>query len=162
MKKFLLAASLAGLSTMAQPASQSTSFTVSASVVSSCAVSAGDLDFGDYDPLSATPVASTATVNVQCSLLAPFNIGLDAGINGGGTVTTRAMKITGGGTDTLSYSLTRDLAHLLNWGTTIGTNTLAGVGTGLSVGSTIYGLISAGQNKSVGDYSDTITVTVTY
>lgn len=163
MRKLLIAASALGFAATAGAATQTTSFTVSATVVGSCAaVTAANLAFGDYDPLSALPTVGTTTVNVQCSLLAPFNIGLDPGVRGGGTVSTRKMKIAGAGTETLSYDLTRDVAYALNWGETVGTDTLSGLGTGLSVPFTIFGRIPALQNKPIGSYSDTITVTVTY
>lgn len=162
MKNILISLCALGFAATAGAATQSTTFTVSATVVSSCAISASNLGFGNYDPLAVSATTGTTSVNVQCSLLAPFNILLNSGVQGGGTVTTRKMKIAGVGTDTLNYELTRDVGHALNWGETIGTDTLSGLGTGLSVASTIYGRIAAGQNKPIGSYSDTITVTVNY
>jgi spore coat protein U-like protein len=161
MKRFLAAVSLALVSAASVASTTTTTFNVTATVISSCSVSASDLAFGNYNPLTALATTGTTTITVTCSLLAPYNIGLAVGTNGS-SVTARKMKITGGGSDLLNYSLFRDAAHLLNWGNTVGTDTLALVGTGLPVGSTVYGNIAAQQNVSVGSYADTITVTVTF
>lgn len=141
-------------------ATQTTSFNVTASVVSACSVSAANLAFGNYDPLAATNTDGTTTITVTCSLLAPYNLGVSAGSYGTG-VSARKMQI-GSGTDTLNYSLFRDALRTLNWGVTIGTDTLSGVGTGLAVPTLVYGRIPSAQNAPVGSYSDTVTVTVTY
>lgn len=154
-------ASVAALLFAGHAAAETDTFDVTATVISACSISAGNLAFGNYDPLSAVAKTGTSTVTVTCSLSAPYNIALDAGLNGA-TVSARKMLITGGGLQTLNYALTRDLAGLLNWGTTVGTDTLAGVGTGLAVGHTVYGTIAAGQNQPIGSYTDTITATVTY
>lgn len=161
-KKFLVASALIASTTSAvQASTTTTTFNVTATVISSCSVSAADLAFGNYNPLSVVATAGTTTVTVTCSLLAPYNVGLAIGTNGS-SVTARKMKITGGGSDLLNYDLFRDAAHLLNWGNTVGTDTLSLVGTGLAVGSTVFGSIPATQNVSVGSYTDTITVTVTF
>lgn len=141
-------------------ATQTTSFNVTASVVSACAVSAANLAFGNYDPLAVTNTDGTTTVTVTCSLLAPYNLGVSAGSYGTG-ISARKMQI-GAGTDTLNYSLFRDALRTLNWGVTIGTDTLSGLGTGLAVPTTVYGRIPSAQNAPIGSYSDTLTVTVTY
>lgn len=158
--KAIVGAGLLASGLAAQAATQTTSFNVTASVVSACAVSAVNLAFGNYDPLAVTNTDGTTTVTVTCSLLAPYNLGISSGAHGTG-VTDRKMKI-GAGTDTLSYSLFRDALRTLNWGVTVGTDTLSGVGTGLAVPTLIYGRIPAAQNAPIGSYSDTVTVTVTY
>jgi spore coat protein U-like protein len=161
MNKFLIAAGALSFAAAAGASTQTTTFAVTTNVLSSCTVGATDLTFPDYNPLSLTATEGSTNVAVRCSLLAPFNIGLNSGTQGGGTVITRKMKLATGA-DKLDYVLTRDLVHVLNWGETVLTDTLAGVGTGLSVNFPVYGQIAAGQNKSIGAYSDTITVTVTY
>jgi spore coat protein U-like protein len=163
-KKVLAAGALIACTTSAvQASTTSTTFNVTASVISSCSTSAADLAFGNYDPLSVLPTAGTTTVTVTCSLLAPYSIGLAIGTNGA-AINNRKMKITGGGTDLLQYGLYRDLLHTLNWGVTtgLGGDVLNLVGTGLAVGTTVFGVIAAGQNVSVGSYTDTITVTITF
>jgi spore coat protein U-like protein len=136
-----------------------TTFLVTATVGSSCTATAADLDFGTYDPLSLIPATATTTVTVQCTLLSAYTLGLSAGTGSGATVAVRKMTKVA---DTLNYSLYQDATHLLVWGETIGTDTVAGVGTGLAIPHIVYGQIPAGQNVNTGIYNDTITVSVNY
>jgi spore coat protein U-like protein len=78
----------------------------------------------------------------------------------GATVTARSM--TGPASALLSYQLFRDSGHSLNWGVTIGTDTVSVTGNGSAQVQTVYGQIPAGQFVAPGSYSDTITATVTY
>lgn len=154
------AGALAALAGEVGAATATATFQVDATVVSSCSVSATNHSFGNYDPLAALPTTGTSTVTVQCTLLTPYNIALNPGAGTGATVTAR--KMTKGGSDTLTYSLYRDVAHALVWGETIGTDTLAFVGTGLAEPHLVYGQIPARQNVNPGSYTDTITVTVNF
>ena len=119
---------------------------VSATVSAACTVSATNLAFGTYDPLTGTPNDSTSTVNVTCTLTTPYNVGLDAGLGTGATVATRKMTHS---SDLLNYSLYQDAARTQVWGTTIGTNTATGTGTGLAQAFTVYGRIPAAQNVNL-------------
>ena len=64
--------------------------------------------------------------------------------------------------DFVLYGLYRDSARSPPFGNTIGTNTLAGTGTGLALSVTVYGRIAPQATPSPGTYNDTIVVTVTY
>jgi spore coat protein U-like protein len=143
-------------------ATATTSFLVSATVLTACIVVATPLAFGNYDPTSATALAGTSTVSVTCTLSAPYNIGLDAGGGSGATVTVRKMTRTVGGAQTLNYGLYQDSGHATVWGNTIGTNTVAVTGSGLLQATTVYGLIPVDQASPAAVYNDTINVTVTY
>jgi spore coat protein U-like protein len=144
----------------AQAATATTTFQVQITITNACAIdSASTLDFGSRGSLS-LGVSATSTINVQCTLLVPYSIGLDAGTGAGATIATR--KMTGPGSATINYSLYQDLIHLFVWGTTILTNTVAGIGTGLSIPYTVYGYVPAQATPAAGVYTDTITVTVTY
>jgi spore coat protein U-like protein len=67
------------------------------------------------------------------------------------------------GGNTLNYSLFSNAGRTTNWGNNIGTDTVAGTGTGALQTLTVYGRIPASQTTApVGSYSDTITVTVTF
>jgi spore coat protein U-like protein len=140
-------------------ATSSTTFQVTATVLSSCSVSATNLAFGTYDPLAAAPTDGNSTVTVQCTLQAPFNIGLNAGVGSGATVATRVMT---SGANTLNYSLYQNAARTTVWGNTPATDTVADTGTGIAVPFTVYGRIPNGQNAAPGSYADTITVTVNF
>jgi spore coat protein U-like protein len=141
----------------AAAATQSATFLVTATVSATCTGSGTPLTFGAY-----TGVLSHATAigTVTCTNTTPYNIGLDAGISVGATVTSR--KMTGPSGALLSYQIFSDSAYSINWGNTIGTDTVAGVGNGLGQSFTAYGQIPAGQYYAPGAYSDLITVTITY
>jgi spore coat protein U-like protein len=140
-------------------ATATTTFTVTATVAAACTISATDLAFGTYSPAAALPTDGSSTVTTTCTLAAPYNIGLNAGTGAGATVAARKMT---SGANLLTYSLFQDAARLVVWGNTIGTDTVALVGTGLVVPTTVFGRIPALQNVAVGSYTDTITATVTF
>jgi spore coat protein U-like protein len=133
-------------------------FVVSANVPSLCRATAAPLNFNTYTPEGGDVV--------RCTTGTTFNVGLNAGAAPGATLTTRAMV---NGANQLAYSLFRDAARTQNWGVTIGTDTQAGVGAGIApanaVSVPVYGRIVdsvANQNVPAGNYTDTITVTVTF
>jgi spore coat protein U-like protein len=162
MRKILRAGLAALLALGCAPvlaATATTTFTVTATVAAACTISATNLAFGTYSPAAALPTDATSTVTTTCTLAAPYNIGLNAGTGAGATVAARKMT---SGANLLTYSLFQDAAHLVVWGETIGTDTVALVGTGLAVGTTAFGRIPALQNVPVGGYADTITATVTF
>jgi spore coat protein U-like protein len=113
--------------------------------------------FGTYTGALA---ASTSTVSVTCTNTTPYNVGLSAGTATGATVTTR--KMSGPNAALLAYALTSDSAHSVNWGQTVGTDTVAGSGNGSAQALTVYGQVAAGQYVAPGAYADTITATVSY
>ena len=103
--------------------------------------------------------ASTSVV-VICTTGTPYNVGLDAGVGSGASVTTREM--TGAGATTLGYSLYTTSGYGTVWGNTVGSNTVLGAGTGVAQTLTVYGRIPVGENVVPGAYTDTVTVTLTY
>jgi spore coat protein U-like protein len=62
----------------------------------------------------------------------------------------------------LSYAMFSDSARTVNWGQTIGTDTVTGTGNGSAQAIIVYGQTAAGQYVAPGAYNDTITATVTY
>ena len=147
-----------GLSTKpAVAATVTTTFGVTATVQATCLVSATNLAFGTYTGTT-TDVAST--VSVTCSNTTPYNVGLSAGLATGSTVTTRQM--TGPASALLNYALFSDASRTVNWGQTIGTDTVTGTGNGTAQAISVFGRLSSGQFVAPGAYTDTITATVTY
>jgi spore coat protein U-like protein len=132
-------------------------FNVKATVVVACNVAATPLDFGTY---AGTLISASSTIFVTCTNTTAYNVGLNAGTASGATVTTRSM--TGPGGASLGYKLFRDSGHSHNWGNTVGTDTVAGTGTGTAQSLIVFGQIPAGENVAPGAYSDTIIATVTY
>ena len=138
-------------------ATATTTFQVTATVQATCLISATTLAFGTYN---GTLVTSTSTISVTCTNTTPYNVGLDAGLATGATVTTRKMQGPSGAL--LNYGLYRDSGHTNNWGTTVGTDTQSGTGNGSAQTLTVYGQLGANQFVTPGSYSDTITATISY
>ncbi len=132
-------------------------FNISAKGSSSCAISAGPLAFPNY---TGSLINATSTISVTCTSGTPYNVGLNAGTATGATVTKRSM--TGPAGVLLSYKLFSNSAYTVNWGNTVGTDTVAGSGTGLAKSLTVYGQIPGAQSAPLGNYTDTIIATITY
>jgi spore coat protein U-like protein len=152
----------AGGASAANPAT--TTFAVTATVLKNCTVAAAPLAFGVYTP-TAGALAVNTTVSVSCTLSTPFNTELTAGGTAGTTIAQRLLS--NGSGSTLQYNLYTTAGFATPWGTTVGTNTVAGTGAGMGtpVVQTVYGqLVDSAANQAVppGGYSDTITVNVAY
>jgi spore coat protein U-like protein len=143
----------------AEAATATGSFTVQVTIAATCVVtSATNLNFGTQGVLAAN-VDQTSTINVTCTNTTPYNIGLDKGVNGA-SVTTRQMKSAGPAL--INYSLFSDAGRTVNWGNTVGTDTVAATGNGAAQPFTVYGRIPPQTSPLAAVYTDTITVTVTY
>ena len=68
----------------------------------------------------------------------------------------------GSGAARLSYEIYRDVSMTNVFGTVAASLGVSGIGTGLSVPTTLYGKIPKTQAVVPGSYSDQITVTVDY
>jgi spore coat protein U-like protein len=132
-------------------------FGVVAVVQAACTISATPLAFGNY---AGVQKDTTATLTATCTNTTPYNIGLSVGQAPGATVNTRAM--TGPSAAMLNYAIFRDSTRSINWGNTVGTDTLVGQGTGSVQSLTVYGRIPAGQSPRPGSYADTVIATITY
>lgn len=132
-----------------------TTFLVSATVETSCTVSAAPLAFGTYDGTALNK--SSGGITVTCTDGTPYTIGLDEGLNGGSGNTRYMIN----GTNTLAYQLFSDTNYSVPWGNT--SNTVASTGTGTAqTPFIVYGTIPAGEAVVPGTYQDTITATITY
>ncbi len=137
--------------------SATTTFEVTVVIQAACTISAHNLAFGNYTGLL---TESTSTLSVNCTKASTYNVGLNAGLATGATVSNRSM--TGPAAALLKYNLFSNSGYTTNWGNTVGTNTLAGTGSGAAQTLTVYGQIPAGQFVRPGSYTDTITATITY
>jgi spore coat protein U-like protein len=122
-----------------------------------CTVSTSGLSFGTYDVFSPLNDDITGTISVNCASGTSYTLSLSSGF---GTYAARTMT---SGTNLLAYNLFLDPTRLTIWGDgSAGTGTASGVGTGTNADTPVYGRIPAGQNVPVGNYSDVVTVTVTF
>ena len=154
-----LVAGLAMLCSAANGATVTSNFQVRIVINASCTIStAPTLDFGTSGVISGNIDLNT-TFNVQCTNTTPYNVGLDAGTTGGGTIATRLMT---SGSATVQYRLYTDNARTTVWGDVIGTNTQTGTGNGAPQLFTVYGRVPAQTTPAPGTYTDTVTATVTY
>jgi len=136
----------------------STSFSATATVLSSCNVGATNLSFGSTGILSANADAQ-ATLSIQCSPSLPYSISLDGGTSGATDPTQRKMSFTGAN---VTYGLYQDAARTLGWGSTVGTNTTSGTGSGVTQTQTVYGRVPSQTTPKPGTYTDSVVVTVGY
>ena len=146
-------------SSMVQAFQVQNTMQVTASVASSCTMSGmTNMSFGAY---VGTQVSSSATFNVNCSTGTAYTIGITAG--GSGNVQARQMSNVTTPTSKLNYVISSDAPGANIWGITVGTNTVAGTGTGSNQAISIYGTVAANQAPaSIGNYSDSVLVQVNY
>jgi spore coat protein U-like protein len=137
-----------------------------ATISSSCNVSASTLNFGSSPNLITSNIDSSATVTAQCTNTTPYSIGLDNGINANGS--QRRMQLGAG--NYVNYNLYTDSAYSHAWTTTTATTSCTGgastcalgTGTGSNQNYTVYGQVPAQTAPSSGTYNDTVVVTVTF
>lgn len=118
---------------------------------------ATNLDFGSVPGLLTANTDRTSTISLTCTNKAPWQVGLDNGLNASGN--TRRMLGSGGA---VTYGLYRDNPRQLRWGNTLNTDTASGSGSGTTQSLTVYGRVPPQSAVPAGNYSDKITVTVTY
>lgn len=172
MKRALFLFTFVGLAASASlfAASTSATFPVSANVVANCTVSATNLSFGSYDPVTTNAATGSdayanASLTVACTRnAANVWIGLDAGSNGASAVgTTRAMSAGSG--NFLNYELytaNPNPAPGAAWGNTALTGKSYIPTSSAPAALTVYGREPKGQDAAVGSYTDTITATINY
>lgn len=134
-------------------------FSATANVINDCNISATNVNFGTASVLSGA-LAATGSITAQCTNGDAWKIALNGG--GSGNVTARQMQRSGGG-GAINYGLYTDAAHSVTWGDdTGGSATVTGVGTGTSQVVTVYGAVPAQTTPAPGNYSDTITATISF
>jgi spore coat protein U-like protein len=152
------------LAAAANSATTGTSFAVTATVQSTCSATATTLAFSPYTPGGGV-ITNNGTISVKCTKNTPFTVALNGGTTAGGTVAQRLMAL---GANTLQYNLFTTAALTQVFGDGSGTSkTVAGTGAGVATAATVtvFGQLPdsvANQAAVAGNYTDTITVTVTY
>jgi len=138
--------------------------------VTTCTVAASPVNFGVYDPLLATADDTSGTITVTCNNRPPpgnvdlvYLLRLSRGLSG--TFRTREM---GSGLARLDYNLYLNAGRSLIWGDGTeftlflpGTMRLTGNRT-ISNTHTVYARMPARQDAQIGNYTDTIVVTLEF
>lgn len=131
-------------------------FTARADVQPQCRLStATDLDFGSVSGMLVANIDQTSAISTTCTYRTAWQIGLDDGQHG-------LRRMTGVGSYAVNYELYRDSDHTLRWGNTLNTDTLSGSGTSTAQTVPVYGRVPPQTPVAAGNYSDVITVTVTF
>jgi spore coat protein U-like protein len=169
----LAAALLAGASGLAVGATRTTSFTVSATVVSNCFINlASTMAFGTYIA-GAGNINQTSTIAVRCTNGTPYGIGLSVGTGAGSTFAQRTMSSATAVGSRLQYNLYNNAAHSnAPWNNPAAAaarpRTQGGIGTGLGnvITHTVYGQLQDSVTSRAAvpanNYISTITVTLNY
>lgn len=140
--------------TPATAAPLQTTFQVTASIPGACiAATSTELSFGNYDG-SQNDRASTLTIT--CTTGTTYRIGLNDGANY--SAPNRRMKR--GAADYLNYELYSDASRTTRWGGDDSSDVHMN-SDGAAQNLNVHGRIPASQSGPIGNYADTITVTVT-
>lgn len=134
-------------------------FVVSATVVNDCRIAAANVNFGAVSVTTAR-LRSVGSISARCTNGDAWRIALSGGSSG--NAAARKMQRSGGGGE-LVYQLYLDSAHATVWGDGAGgTSTGTGTGSGYTTMLSIYGEVPAQNTPAPGNYSDTITATISF
>ena len=159
--RMLAAFALLPMGVPAWAATTTTTFSVTATVVPTCSVSAAPLDFGTAipNPINLN-VDAQSTITATCANGAPYTIALSAGSGLGASFASRRMA---SGPNLLVYSLYTDATRTVVWGNGgAGSSVVNRNGNGAAQQITVFGRIPTGQSVPTGTYSDTIVVTLSF
>ncbi len=120
-----------------------------------CSLNVTGVNFGGYNVFSNVALDSAGNIGVSSDVSAEYTIALS---KGGGSYEQRVMS---SGAYSLNYNLYTDAARTGVWGDGNGGFAIVS-GSGTSVNHVVYGRIPARQNVTVGSYSDSIIVTLTF
>jgi spore coat protein U-like protein len=163
MRKLMLFVASLGFAGAATAGTSTSPMAVSATVSSTCAISAGSMAFGAYDPVAATQVDGSATVSVNCTKGAAAKITLGQGQNAGGGSTDAipARRMTDG-SSFLTYALFSDASRTTVWANTAATGVTYNAASSAQQQITVYGRITASQDIPAGSYTDSVVATITF
>lgn len=139
-------------------------FNVLIEIFESCDIGAtttSDVDFGSHMCNTGAPVDAEGTLTVNCTVGTDYTIGLNEGLNSTSPTAGADNRRMTNGVDFVPYGLYRDAARTEFWGNVIGTDTLAGTGTGATEDIPVYGRVPS-TDYPPGSYIDTVVATITY
>ena len=155
--KLLLAVAVAAAAIvtprMAEATDVTGSFTVQTAVGKACKVtSAGNVNFGTYDPTATSALTGSSAIKVKCTRGTGYDIALSS---------TNGFAMIDGASHSIPYSITQPTGSV-NWETTPLTVAAAAITTNGEYTYTAALSTTQGLDVPVGSYLDTVTVTVTY
>ena len=159
----LLALALAAISSQAFAGTTSANFQSTATLSSSCVVSATNVNFGTITPAATGTTTATGTITSTCSNNVAYSLSISAGSSA--AITARTMVGgTAGNTDKLAYNLYTESALTNVWGdgTTGNGAKVSLTGTGIAQTSTVFGSLALNQYLKPDTYTDNLTVTLAY
>ncbi len=119
------------------------------------------LGFPNYDVFVAAPTTTSNIAKFRCDVAqATISIGIGKSATSG-SIANRQMEQNGAGTGRLNYNIYKDGGYSSLWGDgTAGTSVLMVNTTAKTTSVPIYGKIDPGQDAPVGNYKDTVVVSV--
>jgi len=151
----------------------STSFTVSATINKGCAFGSslanpvtdlGTINFGSMPTipsnLDVTSTSNAGSVAITCTAGITVSIAMDYGIHGGNA--TQRYMANSANTGTLAYQLYQDAAHSQVWGSGSLAKTVSNFPSTTQIYPVYARLFSTATLPVAANYTDTITVTITY
>lgn len=151
-----------GLSATSYAATDTSTMTVSTTVLMSCNISAGAMTFASYDPTVDADSNAEATIASTCTSGGAAVITMSQGLGGHSDSTDASPKrqMTAG-SEKLNYGLFSNSGRSTHWGNTSATG-VSVTGTGTAQSLIAYGKITGLQQVSAVSFTDNVTVTVTY
>ena len=131
-------------------------------------VATGNVNLGNYNPLSSSGLSSPFTVRLDCitdnitpTILLPYSVGIE----GLSSSNPASMKLTSGDYS-MDYSVYKSASLNLNWGPLGGSATVSGEfpSTILPLTQVLTGYLNvpARQNVPIGMYTDQLSVTIQF
>ena len=135
---------------------------VSATITAACAVGSSTLAFGTFIPGGAA-LNVNGSLRITCTNGSSYSIALNAGTGPGATIPVRVLT-NPSPAGTLQYTIYTTTARTTVWGNGSAGPTVTGTGSGVAQTVTVPGTIFAGQGATAttGNYTDTVSITVTF
>ena len=127
-----------------------------------CTISTVGVNFGNYNVFSPTALTSTGSVTYRCTGVGGNSITVDLSRGNATSYQPRTMLRT---TEPLSYNLYLDAGMTQIWGNNTGGTQHYGPTVPQSnrnITVTIFGRLPAGQDVTIGNYTDTIVATINF
>ena len=127
-----------------------------------CTISSTSVAFGTYDPFNAAPLNTAGQIVYMCGNR-DHNVSISLSRGSAPSFQPRLMQ---NGNSSLQYNLYLDPAQTIIWGDGSGGTQTYFIknpqGNNQELSVPIYGSIPPGQNVTVGNYSDTLTLTIDF